>query len=303
MTHAVTVFEDDEQLATCVTGFLEEGVEIGEATVVVTDDRKWAVLGDALGAAASEVDYVDRNSFYSRPEAALADYDKRVRQLLRDGATAVRLFGELPLVSTSEQVAAWIAYEAILNRAFADRPVSILCGYDTREQPERLIDAVWQTHPRVFGDGEDNDRYRDPAEIVRLHSPSTHPPLALRTLELGDDPAALRRRLRHELEADGVEPAAASGLVLAIGEVLANADRHGGGVSGMRVGRVADHFVCEISDRGPGIDDPLAGYIPSTAGGEAGGGLWVARQLTRRLDLISTGSGLTARLWVGAVSG
>ncbi len=302
MTHAVTVFEDDERLAAQVAGFLEEGVEIGEATVVVTDDRKWAVLGDALGAAASEVDYVDRDTFYTRPEAALADYDKRVRQLLHDGATAVRLFGELPLVNNSEQVAAWIAYEAILNRAFADHPVSILCGYDTREQPERLVDAVWQTHPLVYGDGGENDRYRDPAEIVRLHSPSTHPRLALRALEAGDDPVALRRRLQHELEAGGVPPAAASGLVLAVGEVLANADRHGGGVSRMRIGRVADHFVCEISDRGPGIDDPLAGYIPP-AGDKAGSGLWVARQLTRRLDLISTGSGLTVRLWVGAVSG
>src|SRR4051794_3313766 len=65
--------------------------------VAVTDDRKRSLLGDALGAAASEVDYVDRDSFYSRPEAALAGYDKRVRQLLRDGATAVRVFGEPPL--------------------------------------------------------------------------------------------------------------------------------------------------------------------------------------------------------------
>jgi anti-sigma regulatory factor (Ser/Thr protein kinase) len=198
-------------------------------------------------------------------------------------------------------VAAWTAYEAILNRAFADRPVSILCGYDIREQPEQLVDAMWQTHPHVVGD-DDNDRYRDPAEIVRLHSPSTHPPLALRVLEPDHDPAALRGRLRHELEAGGVAPSAAGDLVLAAGEVLANADRHGGGVSHVRIGRVGDRFVCEIADRGPGIDDPLAGYIPPGADGGAGSGLWVARQLTRRLDLISSGSGLTARLWVGVVS-
>jgi hypothetical protein len=158
VSHAVIVFEDDERLATRVAGFLEEAVAIGEAAVVVTDDRKRALLGDALGAAASEVDYFDRDSFYSRPEAALAGYDKWVRRVLRDGATAARVFGELPVATTSEQVAGCIAYEAILNRAFADRAVSILCGYDTREQSERLVDAVRETHPRVFGVDSDNDR-------------------------------------------------------------------------------------------------------------------------------------------------
>ena len=302
MTHTGIVFDDDERLATHVAGFLEEGLDLGEAAVAITGDRTWAVLDDALGAAASEVDHADRDSFYSRPEAALAGCDKRVRQRLRDGATSVRTYGEIPLAGTSEQVAAWIAYEAILNRAFADRQVSMLCGYDTREQPERLLDGVWQTHPHMVGHGDGNDRYRDPAEVVRLHSPSAHPLPALRALEPGDDPAALRRRLRRELDAGGVAPPAAGDFVLAVGEILANAGSHGGGVSGMRIGRVGDRFVCEISDRGPGIDDPLAGYIPPGAGAAGGSGLWVARQLTCRLDLISSGSGLTARLWVAAVS-
>jgi anti-sigma regulatory factor (Ser/Thr protein kinase) len=298
--HAGIVYDDDERLAAQVAGFLEEGFDLGEAAVVVAGDRRWALLGDALGAAASEVDHADRDSFYTRPEAAVAGYDKRVRQALRDGATSVRVFGDVPPPRSSEEAGAWIAYEAILNRVFAGRPVSMLCGYDKREQPGRLLDAVWQTHPRMFGSGDDNDRYRDPAEIVRHNAPATHPPLALRAMQPGDDPVALRRRLRREFDAGGVAPRVADGLVLAVGEVLANADRHGGGVSRMRIGRVGDRFVCEISDRGPGIDDPLAGYIPPGAG--AGSGLWVARQLTDRLDLVSTGSGLTARLWVPAVS-
>jgi hypothetical protein len=77
-------------------------------------------------------------------------------------------------------------------------------------------------------------------------------------------------------------------MLLAGGEVLANAHRYGGGVRSLRAGRVGDGFVCEISDHGPGLDNPLAGYLPPYPGHREGAGLWVARQATRRLEMMST---------------
>jgi hypothetical protein len=53
----------------------------------------------------------------------------------------------------------------------------------------------------------------------------------------------------------------------------------------------------EISDHGPGLDDPLAGYLPPHPGHARGAGLWVARQMTRRLAMTSSSRGLTTRLW------
>jgi hypothetical protein len=64
----------------------------------------------------------------------------------------------------------------------------------------------------------------------------------------------------------------------------------------VRYGSANARFVCEIADHGSGLDDPLAGYLPPRPG--HGAGLWVARQLTRRLDMVSTERGLTTRLWV-----
>jgi anti-sigma regulatory factor (Ser/Thr protein kinase) len=87
-------------------------------------------------------------------------------------------------------------------------------------------------------------------------------------------------------------------MLAATGEILANAHGHGRGVRGVRAGRVGEQFVCEISDHGPGLDDPLAGYLPPHPGHGGGAGLWVARQATRRLEMISTERGLTTRLWV-----
>jgi anti-sigma regulatory factor (Ser/Thr protein kinase) len=303
VSHCVTVFADDDHLATRVAPFIKEGLERRQAVVAVSDERKLALLDETLGPAGGDLRKVDRDGFYTRPEAALADYDRQVRRLLREGFASVRLFGELPLCGSPDEVDAWIAYEAILNRAFEHRPVSILCGYDTREQPDALVEATARTHPHVLGEDGPNGHYHDPGEIVRLHTPPAESPPGLRTFEVGDDPAAFRRRLLAELAAEGVPEAEAQGLVVAVGEVVANARRHGDGIREMRIGRAGDCFVCEVSDRGPGIADPIAGYIPPTPDGPAGGGLWVARQLTRRLELISNRTGLTARLWVRAVTG
>ena len=82
-------------------------------------------------------------------------------------------------------------------------------------------------------------------------------------------------------------------MLLAASEIASNALRHGRGIEDIRVGHVQGRFVCEIIDRGPGFDDPAAGYLAPRAG--AGRGLWVARQLTWRLELFGSPRGFTAR--------
>ena len=107
----------------------------------------------------------------------------------------------------------------------------------------------------------------------------------------------LRERLRADVAAAGLSELDAGNLALAASEVLANAQRHGRGAPSLRTGGVDGSFVCEIADEGPGMDDPLAGFLPPQDA-HAGAGLWVARQLTRRLELLPAPQGLTVRLWV-----
>jgi anti-sigma regulatory factor (Ser/Thr protein kinase) len=79
-------------------------------------------------------------------------------------------------------------------------------------------------------------------------------------------------------------------------EIATNAADHGGGVKDVRVGRARGRFVCEIVDQGSGFDDPTAGYLPPRQG--IGRGLWVARQLTWRIEFFHSPQGFTARLWL-----
>ena len=118
----------------------------------------------------------------------------------------------------------------------------------------------------------------------------------LRSISFGRDVEELREGLARELVAEKVAEAKALDMLLAATEIANNAIRHGGGVEEVRVGRAEGRFVCEIVDRGTGFDDPGAGYLAPREG--AGTGLWVARQLTWRIEFLRSPEGFTARIWL-----
>jgi anti-sigma regulatory factor (Ser/Thr protein kinase) len=295
--HNLCFYGEDGELVDRAAPFLAEGLHAREAVVCVVDPRKRALLEDTLGELAPGIAWIDRDGYYTRPEDALAGYDANVRRYLRNGAERVRVFGELPLCHTPRESDTWILYEALLNPAFAHHPITIVCGLDGREQPDDVVEGSWETHPRTLkGHWSDNGHYHDPRTVVRARTPQPAEVPALASLPADIDARKLRVRLLAEMSAAGISDSAAREMVIAGGEVLSNAHHYGGGVRALRAGPVGDGFVCEIADHGPGLDDPLAGYLPPVRG--RGAGLWVARQLTRRLEMISTERGLTTRLWV-----
>jgi anti-sigma regulatory factor (Ser/Thr protein kinase) len=299
--HDLLVYDSDEQYGGQVVTYLEAGLDQGDALLAVPRRATEPVLRDALGATSEQVTFHACEDWYTRPEAVLAGYDAVVRSLLRDGAPGVRLAAELPPCSSQADWDVWIRYEAIINRAFADRPVSLLCTCDARVVPEPVLDSMRNTHTHSHtpsGGREPNPDYHEPAEVLRNVAPAPEPLPELHDVTVDDDARALRGALLRELADAGVAADRAEGLILATSEVVLNARRHGGGVRGLRVGGGDGRFACEVSDAGRGLDDPLAGFVPPEAPAGKGAGLWVARQLTRRLDLLpSPEGGLTVRLW------
>lgn len=299
MRHSLLVYDDDDQMVDQMAPFLLSGLTDGERAVTVLDPRKWERLAGALGSDADNVLYIERDTFYTRPEAALLGYDSTLRRFVRDGATAVRVFAELPRCQTEAECDLWLTYEAIVNRALEHHPVWVICGYDTREVAGPLLDGAFDTHPETLkGEWERSPHYHEPEDVVRSRTPAPAPLPGLRSLRLEGGPRGFREILRTELEAAAVPERDAGNLLVAAAEVFANAERHGGDKLNVRVGRVGDRFVCEVSDDGPGIDDPLAGFLPPRPGHASGAGLWVARQLTRQLELVPSPHGASVRLWV-----
>ncbi|MBE1484414.1 ATP-binding protein [Plantactinospora soyae] len=108
--------------------------------------------------------------------------------------------------------------------------------------------------------------------------------------------ADVRRTLTECLHAAGLGGPRLDDFVTAINEAMTNAVRHGGGWGEVRLWR-AEHLVCEVRDRGPGLADPLtvprARPRPSANGGM---GLWLARELADSIDVRSDAEGVRVRL-------
>src|SRR5258706_7116240 len=166
LLHDAIVVDDDETFVSHVAPFLRTGLDEGP-TLAVLNRHHWELLREELGADAEQVSFTDCNDFYIRPIDALASYDATLRRLTADGAATVRLAAEIPFGPTASGWDEWMSYEAIVNRAFADRAANIVCVYDTQTVPDAVIDAVWRTHPHVVTEGDANGpHYQEPDDLT-----------------------------------------------------------------------------------------------------------------------------------------
>jgi anti-sigma regulatory factor (Ser/Thr protein kinase) len=299
LRHEALIYDDDQRLVDHVAPFLADGLAHGSPVVAVLSRRNWANVRDALGADADHVSFTDCDDFYVNPVDSIAAYDATLTALLAAGATSVRVTGEIPLGPTPAEWDKWTSYEALLNLAFADRPLDVHCLYDARIAPPEMLEGVVQTHRHLTGDAHEiNPLYRDPDELVAALAPEPATAPDLRAVSSSGDPVALREALAAELAAAAVPPARAMHMLVAANELFANAVRHGGGVRAVRAGLVDDWFVVEVTDAGPGFHDPTAGFLPPRPDLHRGAGLWIARRLVSRLELLPADPGLTARLWL-----
>jgi anti-sigma regulatory factor (Ser/Thr protein kinase) len=298
LRHHAFVYDSDEDYATRSVGFLREGLDAGECCVVAHNRPGLAMMRDALGPDADRTVFVDVSGTYTRPARALAEFCGTFGRLLRQ-APSLRVVatGELQLGPSFDDWHEWQSYEAIANLAYDHLPVWAVCAYPANRLPDAILDGVLRTHKEVLTDQwARSDRFEDPKDVVRRLTPEPEPLPGLRSWYVGQDLERFREQLAGDLVAEGVPRAKALEMLVAATEVATNAVRHGGGIEEVRVGRVDGRFVCEVIDRGGGFDDPVAGYLPPRPG--RGRGLWVARQLTWRVESFRTPRGFTVRMWL-----
>jgi anti-sigma regulatory factor (Ser/Thr protein kinase) len=100
----------------------------------------------------------------------------------------------------------------------------------------------------------------------------------------------------------GADKGRAEDLTMMAHELASNAVRHGGGRGRLRLWRAGLALLCEVSDRGPGLDDDRAGRERPAHSAPGGRGLWIVRQLADRVD-VQTGPTGTIVTIVLTVSG
>ena len=299
LRHDAFLYDCDETFVAAIGAHLETGLRAGAHAVAVTTQHNLGLLRESLGGNWDNVVCIDRDEWYEHPARVLAGFDRVVRDAEAAGAPSVYAIGEVRFGTTPREWDRWTAYEATVDHALAGCKLNVICAYDERVLPAAVLAGACTTHDHVITDARrPSPAYADAASVVRTHTPVPEPLPQLRALAPPDSTHALRQLLAAEMAATGVPDVAARDMLLAASEVFNNARQHGGGATALAVGRVGTHFVCEISDAGAGLDDPLAGYLPPRLAQRGSAGLWIARQATSAVELLrSDAGGLTVRLW------
>jgi hypothetical protein len=148
------VYATDEEFVAAAGPYLRAGIEGSEAVLAVTTPKNVRLLRRQLGADAGEVEFADFASRFESPPSAIAGFRAFGRAALDAGASWVRILAE-PIWSgrTASEVRQWTRLESLLNIAFASWPVSLLCPYDERIVPPRVIKQVSATHPQTLTSG------------------------------------------------------------------------------------------------------------------------------------------------------
>ncbi len=105
---------------------------------------------------------------------------------------------------------------------------------------------------------------------------------------------ALRHVVASCAEAAGLGDGRLEDFVVAVNELLTNAVRHGGGSGRVELWRDNGSVVCEVTDRGGG----LQGSRPDrpTMDEPGGWGLWLAGELTDTIEIQTGPEGTTVRI-------
>jgi len=214
--------------------------------------------------------------------------------------------GEVDFGPTERDWLEWQRYESVINEALGGWPLWGLCVFDTQRLPDPLLESALRTHSHVVEPGRGrapNPEFTEPAAYLRS-LPVPPEPLEETAPRLDAANVADFIGLRHAVAAELGTLDAPRDLIedflLAVDEMTSNAVRHGGPPVGLRLWVGDDRVVCTISDRGPGFDDPFAGYGPAHGDdlSRGGMGLWLARQLCDHVDISGGEHGVSVRLTV-----
>jgi anti-sigma regulatory factor (Ser/Thr protein kinase) len=302
LAHQALLYGSEEEFLAGTVAFIRDGLECGDLIRVVTTDRNSGWLRAVLGVDAGRVAFGESSQWYRHPVRALAAVHRTVQAASRDGQR-LRMIGEPWWTARpARQSTEWARYESLVNAALAGANAALLCTYDTSVVGPDVVAEVARTHPElvVNGSARPSPGYLDPvvfnAECDRSPLPELPPPALWFRCDGVDQLVILRDFVTCHAAQAGAAVLDVTQFVQAVYLVATNAIEHGGGSGVVRVWAGPQTIVCEVSDTGAGLRDPLVGRLPSGRVTARGGGVWWARQWCDLVEVRSDSAGTTVRL-------
>ncbi len=258
--HAAVFYRGDEGFLDAVLPFVLDGIVSGDRVQIALPTRNLALLQEALGANAGEVDFVDMADAGRNPARAFAMVSAALDSA--PPGVRIRMVGEPVWPGRDpDEYLACLENEALVNTAWAGGRMLALCPYDAKNLPDDVLADARRTHPFVGCDGATAPSldYASEQVLAECNTPLSRDPAAAtyRLRELRDLGAA-RQFALAEARLLGLCEERMGDLSLVITELATNSLEYTTGGCRLAIWRRPFHLICEVRDEGR-LDDPLAG--------------------------------------------
>ncbi|HLZ95992.1 MAG TPA: sensor histidine kinase [Candidatus Dormibacteraeota bacterium] len=297
--HEALFYASEDEFLLGTVPFIRQGVQAGDAILVVESEEKVRLLRRELGEDASAVHFANMAQVGANPARIIPAWREFVEGHDHEGR-GLRGIGE-PIWAgrSADELVECQRHESLLNVAFGGgRPWRLLCPYDTEALPAYVIDEARRSHAYV------SERHVElPSPQFRgIDGSAAVPDTPLRpapreavAITFGaEDLGNLRSFTGRYATGAGLDQTRTDDLVCAVNEIATNSVRHGGGGGTFLMWREDGNLVCEVRDRGR-YDKPLAdrerGHGTSTPRG-----LWLANQLCDLVQIRTYATGTVVRL-------
>ncbi|MEU0838397.1 sensor histidine kinase [Streptomyces sp. NPDC005962] len=293
--HPALFYRGIQEYVAGTVPFIEEGLAAGEPVAVAVPARNFGPLRAELGASADRVRFTDMSRAGRNPGRIIPE----VLRAFADAypAERVRIIGE-PIwpARTPAEYPACVQHEALVNKAFRGRNVTILCPYDAARLNAGWLADAYTTHPVVVVDGREqrSTTYDADRAVSAFNELLVPPPWAVvftfdiaRLSGARDLAVELAKRL-------GLTCERLDDFSLAVTELTTNSVQHGGGSGTVSVWGDGTQIVCEVRDRG-WLRDPLAGRRPPRCDKPGGRGLLMVHNLADLVRIHTGPEGTTVR--------
>ncbi len=295
--HVALFYQGPGEYLSAVSSVVAAARADGVAHFIAVPEHKVPLVREMLGDGAVNVTLVDMTELGRNPARiipALLTYAGEHR------GQRVTCIAEpiWPGRTAAERLEA-AKHEALVNLAFRDSSVTVICPYDTEGLPGSVIDDAVSTHPVFIENRQEkaSDRYLGPALPPRCTRTLPRPPANAEGLSYRDDLYPVRSFVAARAEQAGLTPQRISDLVLAVSELAANTLYHAGGSGTVQVWQTGNEIVCQVADGGR-ITDPLARHRLPSPDRLNGQGLWLVNQVCDLVQARTGRTGTTTRLHI-----
>jgi anti-sigma regulatory factor (Ser/Thr protein kinase) len=285
--HPAFLYRTQQDYLDYLLAFISDALEADQAVLVAVPEPNLAALADGLGQSNAHVVMTDMAEVGRNPGRILGEVLSRFVDTHRD--EPVRMIGEPVWPGRSElEYPACVQHEALLNRAFTGRDVTVLCPYDVSQLAPEVIADARRTHPVLWQNGvfeHHNAAYAPEAMLARFNLPLSSDSTAVRyTARKIGDLGGARAFAGAYADWFGLSADQTADLQLIASELATASLTHVGGTCRLALWRHDGQVVCEARDDGC-LDDPLAGRRTYDSDSERGRGLYVVNAVA---DLVRT---------------